>query len=191
MSADFNRIKLLEFQQPLRCCNITAVAYGLSSLGYPTTVDDIFYQIRLPIGSVLDDGMTLSETYDACARYIDVVDLPLVVKVEHFDKPAMTLNAFIQEVEAGVEAESNIHILNFNTRIAHENPNLEGGHFALLADYDPKTQELTVADTNPKRYNRYWKCPVALMYQACVDKDSSSDRSRGMMVLEQTESRLG
>jgi Phytochelatin synthase len=191
MSADFNRIKLLEFQQPLRCCNITAVAYSLSSLGYPTTVDDIFYQIRLPIGSVLDDGMTLSETYDACARYIEVVDLPLVVKVEHFDKPSMTLDAFIQEVEAGVEAESNIHILNFNTRIAHENPNLEGGHFALLADYDPKTQELTVADTNPKRYNRYWKCPVALMYQACVDKDSSSDRSRGMIVMEKTESRLG
>jgi hypothetical protein len=186
MSADFSRIKLLEFQQPLRCCNITAVAYGLSALGYQTTVDDIFYQIRLPIGSVLDDGMTLSETYDACARYIEVVDLPLVVKVEHFDKPAMTLDAFIKEVEAGVEAENNIHILNFNTRIAHENPNLEGGHFALLADYDPKTQELTVADTNPKRYNRYWKCPVTLMYQACVDKDSSSDRSRGMMVLEKT-----
>ncbi|WP_309729858.1 phytochelatin synthase family protein [Chamaesiphon sp. OTE_75_metabat_556] len=191
MSADFSRIKLLEFQQPLRCCNITAVAYGLSALGYQTAVDDIFYQIRLPIGSVLDDGMTLSETYDACARYIEVVDLPLVVKVEHFDKPTMTLDAFIKEVEAGVEAEHNIHILNFNTRIAHENPNLEGGHFALLADYDANTQELTVADTNPKRYNRYWKCPVALMYQACVDKDSSSDRSRGMMVLEKTESLLG
>ncbi len=188
MGADFDKIKLLEFQQPLKCCNVTAVAYSLSALGYPTTVDDIFYQIRLPIGSVLDDGMTLSETYDACARYIEVMNLPVVTRVEHFDKPTMTLDAFIKEVAAGAEAEKNVHILNFNTRIAHDNPSLEGGHFSLLADYDPNTQEVTVADTNPKRYTRYWKCPVARMYQACVDKDSSSDRARGMIVVEKTDS---
>lgn len=186
MGTDFDKIKLHEFQQPLRCCNITAVAYSLTALGHPTSVDEIFYQIRLPIASVLDDGMTLSETYDACAQYIEVMNLPLVAKVKHFDKSTIILEAFIKEVEAGVEAEHNIHILNFNTRIAHDNPTLEGGHFALLADYDPTTQAVTIADTNPKRYNRYWKCPVDLMFQACVDKDSSSDRARGMIVVEKT-----
>ncbi|NJL51313.1 MAG: hypothetical protein HC930_02185 [Hydrococcus sp. SU_1_0] len=75
MSIDFDKIKILEFQQPLRCCNVTALAYALSALGYATTVDDIFY--------------------------------------------------------------------------------------------------------------RFWKCPIASMYQACVDEDSSSLRSRGMIVVEQ------
>jgi hypothetical protein len=188
MSADFDNIKLLEFQQPLRCCNITALAYGLSAIGYPTSVDDIFYEIRLPIGSVLDDGMTLSETYDACARYIEVKGLPLKIRVEHFDKSSITLDYFISEIEKGIENEKSIHILNFNTRIAHENPSLEGGHFSLVADYNASTQEVTIADTNPKRYTRFWKCPVARIHQACVDKDSSSDRSRGMIVLEKIES---
>jgi len=49
-------------QQPINCCNVTSLAYALSALGHPTTVDEIFYVTRLPIASVLDDGMTLAET---------------------------------------------------------------------------------------------------------------------------------
>ncbi len=43
---DLNQIKMSEFQQPLRCCNVTAIAYALTALGYPTTIDDIFYATR-------------------------------------------------------------------------------------------------------------------------------------------------
>jgi Phytochelatin synthase len=191
MGKDLVTIKLLEFQQPLRCCNITALAYAFSALGHVTTVDDIFYGIRLPISSVLDDGMTLAETFDSCVRYIETLRLPLSARVEHFDKPTMGLDVFVKEMEHGAANESNIHVLNFNTRIAHENDSLEGGHFSLLADYDLTTRNLTIADTNPKRYTRLWQCPVERMYKACVDRDTASDRSRGMIILQKVDSKGG
>jgi len=184
---DLEIIQLHQFQQPIYCCNVTAIAYAFTALGYLTTVDEIFYVTQLPIASVLDDGMTLAETYDTCKIYIERKGLPLAIRMEHFDKPSITLEAFIREVEVAVCDETDVHILNFNTRIAHENPSLEGGHFSLLADYDPDTKEVTIADTNPKRYTRFWKCPIQRLYAACVDKDSSSNRSRGMIVLRRKE----
>ncbi|GAX37371.1 phytochelatin synthase family protein [Nodularia sp. NIES-3585] len=184
---DLEIIQLHQFQQPIYCCNVTAIAYAFTALGYLTTVDEIFYVTQLPIASVLDDGMTLAETYDTCRTYLERKGLPLSIRIVHFDQPSMTLEAFIREVEAAVSDETDIHILNFNTRIAHENPSLEGGHFSLLADYDPDSQEVTIADTNPKRYTRFWKCSIQLIYDACVDKDSSSNRSRGMIVLRRQE----
>ncbi|MBH8565314.1 phytochelatin synthase [Nostoc sp. CENA67] len=184
---DLHAIKLKAFQQPIRCCNVTAIAYGLTALGYPTNIDDIFYVTRLPIDTVLDDGMTLAETYDTCVKYVEEKNLPISVIVEHFDKASMTLESFIQEIERAIYDENDIHILNFNVDIAHE-IKLGGGHFSLLADYDKTTQEITIADTNPKRYTRFWKCPAERMYLACIDRDSASDRARGMIVLKKVES---
>lgn len=180
---DFENIQMTEFQQPIRCCNVTAIAYAISSLGFPITVDDIFYLTKLPIASVLDDGMTLAETYDTCIKYVQNTNLPITVSLEYFDNPLMTMDKFTEIVEKAVIDPNDIHILNFNTKIAHNNPNLEGGHFSLLADYDPNSQEITVADTNPKRYTRFWKCSIERMYKACVDKDSACDRSRGIIIL--------
>jgi hypothetical protein len=187
---DLEIIQLHQFQQPIYCCNVTAIAYALTALGYLTTVDEIFYTTQLPIASVLDDGMTLAETYDTCRTYLERKGLPLSVRLEHFDKPSMTLDAFIREVQTAVCDEADVHILNFNARIAHDNPSLEGGHFSLLADYDSDTQEITIADTNPKRYTRFWKCPIQRLYDACVDKDLSANRSRGMLVIRRKEAIL-
>jgi uncharacterized short protein YbdD (DUF466 family) len=131
--------------------------------------------------------MTLAETYDTCRTYLEKKGLPLSIRLEHFDKPSMTLEAFIREVQTAVCDEADVHILNFNARIAHDNPNLEGGHFSLLADYDPDTQNVTIADTNPKRYTRFWQYPVQRLYDACVDKDLSANRSRGMLVIRRKE----
>lgn len=184
---DLDNIKLSEFQQPINCCNITAIAYALTALGCPTSVDDIFYVTRLPIASVLDDGMTLAETYGTFVKYVENANLPFSLRIEHFDHPKMTLDAFTNEVEKAVSDDKDIHILNFGVSIAHDNFNLGGGHFSLVADYDPATKELTVADTNPKKYTRFWKCSLEQMYKACVDKDSCSTRSRGMIVVNKIE----
>ncbi|HLP88531.1 MAG TPA: phytochelatin synthase family protein [Nostocaceae cyanobacterium] len=184
---DFENIQMTEFQQPIRCCNVTAIAYAISSLGFSLTVDDIFYVTKLPIASVLDDGMTLAETYDTCIKYVQSTNLPITVSLEYFDNPLMTMEKFTEIVEKAVTDPNDIHILNFNTKIAHNNPNLEGGHFSLLADYNPNSQEITVADTNPKRYTRFWQCSIEKMYKACVDKDSACDRSRGMIILRKND----
>ncbi len=182
VTKDLNGIKLCEFQQPINCCNITSIAYALTALGYPTTVDEVFYVTRLPIATVLDDGMTLAETYDTCVNYVNGAKLDVSVRLEHFDKVSMSLDAFVKEIENAVQDDKDIHILNFNVGIAHE-VSFAGGHFSLVADYDPTTQEITVADTNPKKYTRFWKCPIDKMYKACVDKDLSATRSRGMIVI--------
>ncbi|MGB3403288.1 MAG: phytochelatin synthase family protein [Microcoleaceae cyanobacterium] len=184
---DLDNISLAAFQQPINCCNVTAIAYALTALGHPTSVDDIFYVTRLPIASVLDDGMTLAETYDTSLSYVEKANLPISVRMECFDKQDMTLEDFIQEIEQAVGDDKDIHILNFGVGIAHDNYNLGGGHFSLLADYDPNTKEITMADTNPKKYARFWKCPAERMYNACVDKDSCSTRSRGMIVVRKTD----
>lgn len=184
---DLDNINLSVFQQPINCCNVTAIAYALSALGHSTSVDDIFYVTRLPIASVLDDGMTLAETYDTFLNYVENANLPLSVRMEHFDTQNMTLDTFIREIETAVSDDQDIHILNFSVSIAHDNFNLGGGHFSLVADYDPTTQEITIADTNPKKYTRFWKCPAERMYNACVDKDCSSTRSRGMIVVRKID----
>lgn len=184
---DLDNIILTQFQQPINCCNVTSLAYALSALGQPTTVDEIFYVTRLPIASVLDDGMTLAETYDTCVQYLKNKGLPMSVRMICFDSPAMSFDAFVAELERASTDPDDIHIFNFGVQIAHAVPNIGGGHFSLLADYDRQTQELTVADTNPKKYTRYWKCPARRMYDACVEKDSSSTRPRGMLILRKGE----
>lgn len=179
---DFERISMLEFQQPVRCCNVTALAYGMTVLGYRMTIDDIFYTTRLPVSSVLDDGMTLAETYDTALRLMKAAKLPVSVRCVHFDRPEATLAWFTEELGRAAADDRDIHLLNFNVNIAHDTT-LGGGHFALLADYDAAAGEIMLADVNPRKYTRFWKCPVERMYKACVDKDSASERSRGLMVL--------
>lgn len=184
---DLDNISLAQFQQPINCCNVTSLAYALTALGHTTTVDEIFYVTRLPIASVLDDGMTLAETYDTCSLYIKNAGLSLTVQMICFDSPAMSFEAFVRELERASTDPNDIHILNFSVQIAHAVPHIGGGHFSLLADFDRQSQELIIADTNPKKYTRYWRCPAKRMYDACVDKDSASTRPRGMLILRRSD----
>jgi len=102
--------------------------------------------------------------------------LPLSVRMLCFDTPGLTFETFLGELERASTDPDDIHIFNFSVQIAHAVPGIGGGHFSLLADYDRQTQEIVVTDTNPKKYTRYWKCPA-------MDRDSSSTRPRGMLVL--------
>lgn len=61
-----------------------------------------------------------------------------------------------------------MYMLNFNVNIAHgiqEGVAIGGGHFALLGGWD-SDGHLVVADVNPKKYLRYWKCTPARMFRA-------------------------
>lgn len=184
MAKDFDKINLLEFQQPINCCNVTAVAYAFAALGYPIAVDDIFYATKLPIASVLDDGMSLQETSDVATKYVQAQNLPLDVKSFHMDPGRMSFEEFAKMLKVASDDEQDIHIFNFNVSIAHDIPSLRGGHFSLLADYNPKTSELTIADTNPRKYGRYWSCKAKDMYDACCDVDTGVGRARGFISIE-------
>ncbi len=178
---DFDNINLLEFQQPLNCCNITALAYACTALGHPTTVDNIFYSARLPLHWVIDAGMTLQATADAGIRYMEREQLPFAVTAFHLDAGRMDLSEFREMMSRSVLDPDDIHIMNFQVGIAHQIPSLAGGHFSLLADYDSKSDSVTIADTHPKKYGRLWHTKGEHLYQACCDLDSSVGRARGFI----------
>ena len=167
---DLDNISLAQFQQPINCCNVTSLAYALTALGFPATVDEIFYATRLPIASVLDDGMTLAETFDTASLYFKNTGVPVTARMICFDSPGMSFEVFVNELERASRDPDDIHIFNFSVQIAHAVPGIGGGHFSLMADFDSAAQEIVVADTNPKKYTRYWRCPAQRMYNACVDR---------------------
>jgi hypothetical protein len=69
---------------------------------------------------------------------------------------------------AASSKEIDMYLLNFNVNIAHgiqEGVAIGGGHFALLGGWDADGH-LVVADVNPKKYLRYWRCTPARMFKA-------------------------
>ncbi len=74
--------------------------------------------------------MTLAETYDTCLKFVENQQLPLSVELEHFDKSDISFEGFIEQLETAASNENDVHILNFNAGIAHNNHNLKGGHFS-------------------------------------------------------------
>lgn len=149
-------ISLAEFQQPVSCCNITALAYAFTALGVPTSVDDIFSKARLPTSFVINDGMTLAETFDAACRFICGARAPFFVECYHFDEGVVDEAAFWKAAKAETRDASDIWVLNFSVKIAHGR-DTGGGHFSLLLsaeNTDPKDLskgEVIMADVHPQK----------------------------------------
>jgi len=182
-----NRAKCLtsfSFQQPINCCGVTSVAYVLTALGYPTSVDDVLLGGGVDVETVVDAGMTLAELHDVCLRYVSYKELPVFVECYHFDAHAVSHEAFLEacSVDAAAGTSSEL-ILNFHSAIAHGKPKAEGGgHFSVMVGMLPKGSSVLVADVHPLRYGAFWSCPSAQMFQAMSDKDSCG-RARGMLRL--------
>lgn len=64
---NISRVSLFEFQEPLNASNLTSIAYALSALGFPITVDEVFYLSKTPVQHVTDLGV---------CTYLPACDLP-------------------------------------------------------------------------------------------------------------------
>jgi len=183
----FEEIRFAMFQQPLNTCNISTLGFGLSMIGYPTTIDDIFVTTELPLVSIVDVGLTLKELYEVAEEYISNKDLPLTVEVwQPPEAPGGGLKQGAEEEFKKMLLEigpNDAMLCNFNAKIAHGREGLEGGHFALLAAYNREHDQMVIADVNPKKYNQYWVTPVRQMLEAMVDHDSGAGEPRGCIVL--------
>jgi len=179
--ADLDHLSFVQFQQPLNCCNNTALAYATSALGFPTTVDSVFEVVKPSIRSVTSIGLTLAETYEVAAEYFAKTGLPLRAEVVHFDQGTVSEELFREELRRANDDKGDIHIMNFKVNMAHRAENVGGGHYALLGAYLAETDEILMADVNPMKYLRYWKCPLTCMYRAMCDPDSDSKRARGYL----------
>lgn len=171
----------LSFQQSINCCGLTSVAYALSALGCPTTVDELFLVVGVNVESAVGDGMTLAEIYDASLRYVSRANLPVFVECYHFDACRATPNGFANacnaEAEAGID---DVVLFNFHSGIAHGMEKGGGGHFSVLTAINPKTGDVIMADVHGIKYGSYWSTPLTQMFEAMADKDSCG-RARGAL----------
>lgn len=176
-----NSITELDFQQSINCCGLTSVAYALSAIGCPTTVDQLFLEVGVDVESAVGDGMTLAEIYDASMRYIVRTGIPVFVECYHFDKSKATPEGFKKACEA--EAECGIDdliALNFHSGIAHGWASGGGGHFSVMTALSPASEKVIMADVHGIKYGAFWSTPYTQMFEAMADKDSCG-RARGAL----------
>jgi gamma-glutamylcyclotransferase (GGCT)/AIG2-like uncharacterized protein YtfP/glutaredoxin-related protein/3-polyprenyl-4-hydroxybenzoate decarboxylase len=176
---------LHEFQQPINCCNITAAAFGLTALGYPTDVNDIFNSCALPVSYVVNDGMTIGELYDVVSSHVFASGLRDEIGVElyYFDEHLVAkedLFAAIRESNH-VGGKNDILIANFQVGIAHDNSEFKGGHFALIAKCNNSTGLVHMMDVHPEKYGKIWVTSIQRLYEAMTDHDGSAQRARGLL----------
>lgn len=185
--AQVEAIASLSFQQSINCCGVTSVAYALSALGCPTTVDELFLVVGMNVDSAVGDGMTLAEIFDAAQRYIAREGLPIFVECYHFDSfkasPKGWATAAAAEVEAGL---ADLLILNFHSGIAHGWASGGGGHFSVLAAADESTGDVIMADVHGVKYGSFWATPSDQMFAAMADHDSCG-RARGALRFGRTD----
>ena len=174
-------------QQQLNCCQSTAIAYALSALGFPTSVDDIFWMVQVPVENAVGAGMTLAETFDLATRYIHHAKLPVFVDCHHFDAfaeptPEDLWAACLADTVAGPEEAL---AFNFHSGIAHGWAEGGGGHFSVLLGTAGSTEpgepgDVVMADVHPIKYGAYWSSPLRQMFAAVMEKDSCG-RARGIL----------
>lgn len=183
-------IATLTFQQSINCCGVTSLAYALTALGCPTTVDEIFLVVGMNVDSAVGDGMTLAEIYDAAQRYVARAGLPIFVECYHFDEfkasAAGWATATASELAAGLD---DLLIINFHSGIAHGWASGGGGHFSVLAAADEATGDVIMADVHGAKYGSFWATPMAQMFEAMADHDSCG-RARGALRFGRTDRSL-
>ncbi|MBH68408.1 MAG: hypothetical protein CMM58_08650 [Rhodospirillaceae bacterium] len=174
-----------EFQQPINSCNITAAALSLTALGFPTEVDDIFKSCALPVSYVVNEGMTVGELYDVASSHIFVKGLrdTLGVELYYFDRDIVTKDDLTKAIiESDVTGGDNdILVANFGVGIAHGDPKLKGGHFALIAKYNKSTGIVHMMDVHPEKYGKIWVTSIEQLYEAMAEHDSNAHRARGLI----------
>lgn len=153
---DLVNVHMHDFQQPINCCNITAIAFALTALGYPTHVDDLFLNCKLPSAYVVNDGMTLGEVFNVACIYLHQKGLKNNVNVqcyyfdEHIVSPQTLINALQESEHEG--GTNDILVANFGVGLARNIPNNNGGHFALIAKFNPQSGLIHMVDVHPKKY---------------------------------------
>jgi len=182
---DLVNVHMHDFQQPINCCNITAVAFALTALGISTHVDDLFLKCKLPSAYVVNDGMTLGEVFNVACTYLYQNGLKNKVNVqcyyfdEHIVSPQNLIDALKESEREG--GNNDILVANFGVGLARNIPNNNGGHFALIAKFNPSSGLIHMVDVHPKKYGKLWVTTIDRLYRAMAQRDSSSHRSRGLL----------
>ena len=154
------KLSIGSVQQTINTCNLASIVLALKSLKIDCSVDDIFSALRLPIGWVIDGGLTLAQVFNILVKISGstyegerLVQDKVTVECFHFDEEVANLSDFSDFLECSLAKKDNVLVVNFNTKIAR---GLEkgGGHFSVISGYDEATRMVSIADVHPKKCKR-------------------------------------
>lgn len=157
------------------------MAVALTALGFRTTVDDIMFETDCDPAFIVNNGLTLAQTYGLADRYIAKKEYEVSLRMYHFDEACVTLEGFWSAVCEHVKDMNSVIVANFHSGIAHGKEH-GGGHFAMIDSVHKAEREVIMSDVHPLKYGRYWTTPVELLFKAMVDRDSDSNRARGLLI---------
>ncbi len=191
--SQFNRDYFLvapyvESEKFLTFCSIATMAAVLNSFEdalqrpidpkrypYPYfTQENVFNEANQKVKTfegVVTDGLTLEQV----GLYLTHLDVD--VKTIFADENGIDLMR--QAIVEGVSDPSVRVILNYNRGIVGQNG---GGHVSPIAAYHEPTDSVLILDVAGYKYPPSW-VPMELLYKAMLDKDSSSNRSRGLALV--------
>jgi len=184
--SDTMKEKIGSVQQTINTCNLASITLALKGLDISCTVNDIFLALRLPVGWVVQNGLTLAQVFDVMVKICGSTNedelLAPGVSVEcfHFDEGIAELDSFHEYLKLSLSQTDGVLIANFNTKIVH-NMEQGGGHFSIVSGYDEETKMVSIADVHPLKYTAHWACSLQKLFCAMTDKDSSSKRARGLI----------
>eukprot|EP00759_Apiculatamorpha_spiralis_P053467 PhF_6_TR6209/c0_g1_i1/m.9347 len=191
-------LALLEFPPKSYC--ITLIAYVLHIMSESVTVEDICYGSGIHLSFLLSDHLSLNDVVRIARRFISTrVDGGFVIEATNLDKLTTgnrrkSLDEFrnlIKEYATKKPYEA-VLVLNFSAVFIQSKGNVwngsYGGSYAIVTSFDEKTDTIVVADANPEKFYRHWKCPINVMYDACCAMDPISDRAKGYFTISRSNS---
>ncbi|WP_170575417.1 flavoprotein [Ruegeria atlantica] len=182
---DLVSVHLQNFQQPINCCSVTAAALSMSALGFSCEVNDIFRECALPTSFVVNDGISLGELYDVACTFIHTQGLRDRVQVQAYfmDEATTSVELLLEAIDESnrLGGDNDILVANFQVGVAHGNPTMPGGHFAIIAKCNPSTGLVHMMDVHPEKYGKLWVTTTDRLWAGMSDRDGTSMRSRGIL----------
>lgn len=178
----------VESEKFLTFCSIATMAAVLNSFEddlqrpidpkrypYPYfTQENIFNEANQQVKTfegVVTDGLTLAEI-GAYLTHLNVN--PTTIFADEHD-----LDAMRSKILAALSDPATRVILNYNRGIVGQDG---GGHVSPIAAYHEASDSVLVLDVAGYKYPPAW-IPMPLLYKAMLDKDTASDRARGLALV--------
>lgn len=175
-----------ETQNNQAYCSVASSVIALNALGvarpstpqypdYPFFTQAGFFArvdpASLDVGAVATTGLTMEQLAGVLATH--------PVKVERKYASDMTIAQFRATLKQQLAGNDRVVLANFDRKELKE---LGSGHWSPLAAYHAKSDTVLLLDVARYKYPSLW-VPVAELYAAARSVDSTSGRSRGLILL--------
>eukprot|EP01052_Picozoa_sp_SAG31_P034944 SAG31_NODE_4151_length_3528_cov_2.301546_1_plen_773_part_10 len=150
----------------------------------PISVDDIVASGAATLQEANDSACSFSCAYTAAAKYVSARRLPISIEGVHADNSALTEAVFRTTIKRAAAALNEVLVLHFSLAVARDIVGVDGqGHAAAVAGYIESTDEVLLADANPRDFRKLWQRPIKQIFAACAEAAPGGGRARGLIRL--------